>query len=87
MRFHAGVLLALAAAVLVLAFSSGYSAYVASTNHRNFCARTDLVLDTLHDIIVLAFTPQPGQKITALQVRQIEGFESAAFARIDQARC
>lgn len=87
MRFHAGLLLALVVAVLVLAFASTYSAYVASTNHRNSCARADVILDTLHDVILLAFTPEKGQTISSAQEKQIGAFEIAAFQRIDQARC
>lgn len=84
---HPGVLLALVFAVLVLGFASTYSAWVASTNHHNSCARADVILDTLHDVILLAFTPQKGQKITSAQEQQIGSFELAAFERIDQAKC
>lgn len=84
---HPAVLLALVFAVLVLGFASTYSAWVSSTNHHASCARSDVILDTLHDVILLAFTPAPGQKVTAAQERQIGSFELAAFQRIDQSRC
>lgn len=87
MRFQPGVMLALVGAVLVLAFTSSYSAWVSSTNHHNSCARSDVILDTLHDLILLAFTPQHGEKVTAAQEQQVGQFELAAFARIDQSRC
>lgn len=74
-------------ALALLAAATGYSAYVSSTNHAKSCARGDLILDTFHDVIVLALTPQPGQTLTAAQVKTIESFETAAFARIDRARC
>lgn len=86
-RFIAPIVLALTVAVVVLAATASYSAYISSTNHHNSCARSDLILDTLHDVILLAFTPQKGQTVTAAQERQIGSFELAAFQRIDQARC
>lgn len=86
-RFLGGLLLVLFAAVLLLGFTSSYSAYVASTNHRNSCTSRALVLDTLHDLIVLATTPKIGQRLSAEQVREITAFQSAAFTRINQARC
>lgn len=86
-KFHAGVLLALVISVLVLAFASTYSAYVSSTNHRNACARTDLILDVMHDILQLAASPPPATKVSEEQVRRTNAFLSAAFTRIDLARC
>lgn len=86
-KLMAGLISAMVIAIVALAISSVYSAYVASTNHHNSCARTGLILDTFHDVIELAFTPQPGQTLTAKQVAGIQAFEQAAFSRIDQARC
>jgi hypothetical protein len=83
----AGVIAATAVSVFVLAFSSVYSAWVAANNHHTYCTRTDVILDTFHDVIQLAFTPQQGQVLTAKQVASIQAFEARAFARIDQARC
>lgn len=74
-------------AVLLLAATSSYSAWVSSTNHTHSCARNDLILDAFHDVIVLALTPQPGTSLKAAQVKQIEAFETVAFARLNQARC
>lgn len=87
MKFHSGILLALVVSVLVLAFTSTYSAYVASTNHHNACARTDLILDVMHDILQLAVTPPADTKVTEEQVRRTNAFLSAAYTRIDLARC
>lgn len=81
------ILVALSAAVLVLAFTAIYGAYVSASNHRETCASRQLVLNTLHDVIQLAFTPAPGQVLTADQVKQIQSFEATAYARINEARC
>lgn len=81
------ILAAAMVAVLLLAGTSTYSAYVSSTSHKNSCARTDLILNTFHDVIALAFTPAPGQTLTAKQATAIQAFEGKAFPRIDQARC
>lgn len=78
---------ALVLSVILLAGTSSYSSWVASTNHRNSCISRGLVLDTFRDVIVLALTPQPGQKLTAKQAADIAAFETKAFMRIDQARC
>lgn len=81
------LIVSVAVSIGALAAASVYGSWVASNNHNAYCHRTDLVLDTLHDVIQLAFTPQPGQTLTASQVTSIQAFESRAFARIDQARC
>lgn len=86
-RGLAAILVALIFAVVLLGVTTTYSAWVASSNHHNSCARSDLILDTLHDVVALAFTPAPGQTLTARQVADIQAFEVKAFARIDQARC
>lgn len=81
------ILISFVAAIVLLAGTSTYSAYVSSTNHKNSCTSRGLILDTFHDVIQLAFTPQPGQTLTAKQVAGIQSFEAVAFARINQARC
>ncbi len=86
-KLMAGVIAAVVVAVFLLSVSSIYSAYVAANNHHNYCARTDLILDTFHDIIVLASQPAPGQTLDAKQVAAITAFQTKAFTRIDQARC
>lgn len=86
-KLLSGLVIAVVCSIVLLALSSIYSSYVAANNHHNNCARADLILDTLHDVIQLAFTPQPGQILTAKQVMQIQSFETSAFARIDRARC
>lgn len=84
---QSGILIALVVSVVILAAAATYSAFVASTNHHNSCARTDLILDTFHDVILIALTPAPGQTLTARQVAAVQAFESKAFMRIDEARC
>lgn len=79
--------LAATMAILVQAGTSIYSAYVASTNHRTYCTRTGVIIDSFEDVIVLALTPKPGQILTATQTTQIASFETKAFARLDKARC
>lgn len=86
-KLMAGVISAVCVSILVLAVASVYSAWVASNNHHNSCARTDLILDTFHDVIILALMPAPGQTFDAQKVAAIATFESKAFTRIDQARC
>lgn len=81
------ILASVAVSLALIAGSTGYSAYVSSSSHTKSCARTDLILDSFHDVIVLALTPQPGQTLTAKQVITIQTFEQAAFARLDRARC
>lgn len=81
------ILVILAIAVIVLAGTSSYSAYVASQNHRNSCNSRTVVLDAVHDVLQIFLTPQPGQRFTATQVQRITGLETAAYARINQARC
>lgn len=86
-KLMGALIVAVVVAIVSLAVSSVYSSYVASTNHHSSCARTALILDSFHDVIQLAFTPQPGQTLTAKQVTQIQKFETEAFARLDRARC
>lgn len=81
------ILTSFAAAIVLLAATSTYSAYVSSTNHKNSCSSRGLILDTFHDVILDAFAPAPGETVTAKQAAGIEAFEAKAFARIDQARC
>lgn len=86
-RFIAPIVIALTIAIVVLAVTSAYNSWVSTTLHSKSCARSDLILDTVHDVILLAFTPQKGETVTAAQERAIGAFEIAAFERIDQARC
>jgi hypothetical protein len=88
-RPHAlqAILAALTFAIILNSLTSAYSAHVTASNRHASCARTDLILDSLHDVILLALTPEPGQKLTSAQVRTIASFEAKAFARIVQARC
>lgn len=82
--------LLIASALVAILLPSGatiYSAQVGSSNHHASCARSDLVLDAIHDVIVIAVTPKPGGKLTRAEFLAIQAFESKAFARIDQARC
>lgn len=81
------LLAAATTAIVLLAASSCYSAWVSSTNHHNSCARSDLILDVMHDILQLAATPPPDTKVSAGQVQRANAFLSAAYTRIDQARC
>lgn len=86
-RFIAPLILAMTVAIVVLALTSAYNSWVSTSLHSKSCARSDLILDTFHDVILLAFTPPKGETLTAGQVKQITRFEAAAFTRIDQARC
>ncbi len=86
-KLTASLIVSVTAAIVLLALTSTYSAWVSSTQHNKSCASRALILDTFHDVIQLAFTPQPGQTLTAMQVKRIQAFEASAFARIDQARC
>lgn len=72
------ILASFAAAIVVLAVTSTYSAYVSSTNHKNSCASR---------AIVITFTPASGQTLTPHQVAGIQAVESKAFIRLDQALC
>lgn len=67
------MLVAVTLAVVVLAVTSAYSSWVASNSHHNACARTDLTLDTVHDVVLILAVPRARRR--------------EAFARIDLARC
>lgn len=86
-RFIAPIVIALTIAVVVLAATSAYNSWVSSTLHSKSCARNDLILDTMHDLVVLFFTPPKGETLTSAQVKRITAVEGLAFVRIDQARC
>lgn len=86
-KLTAVLIVSVTVAVVALAVSSVYSAYVASQNRKNSCNSRALVLDVLHDVIVDATTPRPGQVLTRKQAIAIATFQAKAFTRIDQARC
>lgn len=86
-RFLAPIVIALTVAVLALAGTSAYNSWVSATAHSKNCARNDLVLDTIHDLVILFFTPPKGTTETAAQIKYYNALESQAFTRIDLARC
>lgn len=92
------ILVALLAALVIQGFAgrsrrqdiNQTAAQAAAANHKfekHICDLHDSGLNVLHDVIVLALTPAPGKSLTSAQVKSITAFETAAFGRIDQARC
>lgn len=86
-RFIAPILIALTIAVVVLATTSAYNSWVSSSLHSKQCARSDLILDTLHDVVQIAYTLPKGQKVSAAEADYIAAIEAQLFTRINQARC
>lgn len=74
-------------AILFLSIAASYSAWVSSGAHRNSCNSRKATADTLHGLVVLAFTPAPGKTLTSAQVTSIQAFEGQAFPLIDQIKC
>jgi hypothetical protein len=81
------MLAALTGAIILIALTSAYSAHTTAANHHASCARIDLIADSVHDIIVLAFTPGSGLILDPNRVARVQTFEAEAFRRIEQARC
>lgn len=86
-KLMATLIVSVAVAIIALAVSSVYSAYVASTNHHNSCLSRDKVVDGVEKVITYALTPKPGTTVKASQVTAAQNFEKASGAILDQARC
>lgn len=86
-RFIAPLILAMTVAIVVLACTSAYNSWVSTSLHSKQCARSDLILDTIHDLVAQFLTPTKGETLTPAQVKALAVAEATAFERIDLARC
>ncbi len=83
-----GTLLTITAVLCVAVFAAFLlSAWSLYASHQQACESRNTAFDVLHDVLIIATTPTPGQKVTAEQQAQIARFRQQVFARIDAARC
>lgn len=63
------------------------AAWSFSASHQQACKSRATTLNVIHDVLVIATTPRPGQTLTPERKRDLAEFRKAVFARIDNARC
>ncbi len=82
------VLAALAFAVILLAATSSYSAWVSSNQHRNSCRSRAIILDAFSDILVAAQAQTDGDPAKPIAEKMAsDKFVAASIIRLNRARC
>lgn len=71
--------------IVVLAFA--FASWSLYSVHQQACSGRDKTLDAVQDIVVIATTPDPGQHVSAEDMRRMLAFRSAVTARLNSARC
>lgn len=73
--------------MLVTLLAFGIAVYSFYNGHRDNCQSRTQTLNVLADVIKIATTPGPTQKLTPQQQAAITAFRDRVDARIDAARC
>ncbi len=82
------VLAALAFAVILLALTSTYSAWVSSNQHRNNCHSRAMILDAFDDVLLAAQAQTDGNPAKPIAEKMAsDKFVAASIIRLNRARC
>ncbi len=86
-KLTAALVVSVTVAIVLLAVTSTYSAWVSSKQHHNSCLARAASADALDQLITFVFTPKAGTTQTVAQVQATQRFETQAFAIVDKQRC
>jgi hypothetical protein len=82
------ILASLALAVILLAATSSYSAWVSSSQHRNSCTSRGVILDAFDDVLIAAQAQTDDDPAkSAAEKMASDKFVASSIVRLNRARC